>query len=244
MSANRLLLISLCSLAFFAPVVGCTANRPPAESLSASSQLITQLENGEKQTLVLYGTSLTARGTWSRQLQETLEAKYPNLITVHNAASSGKNSRWGRDFLAEGVLTHNPDTVIIEFSINDSTTRFDLSLEESRANLLNMIDQLRNARTDIEIILQVMNPAVGKPLGDSSHRRDQEAYADVYRIVARERNLRLIDHRPAWNAILREGGERAFRKLVRDGVHPSEEANAKIVFPKIARAIGLQLDNP
>jgi acyl-CoA thioesterase-1 len=243
MFTPRFSLSALCSAFLLALLSGCATQPPAAVSASAptTSRLITQLEQGTPQTLVLYGTSLTERGAWSRLLKENLATSYPNLVTVHNGAGSGQNSRWGLENLNQRVIAHQPDSVLIEFSINDSVTRFDLSLEESRTNLLAMIDQLQAARPGIEIILQVMNPVIGKPVGDRSHRRDQEAYANVYRTVARERNLRLIDHRPEWNAILKDGGEAAFKRLVRDGVHPSEEANAKIVLPRVARGLGLRL---
>jgi hypothetical protein len=70
-----------------------------------------------------------------------------------------------------------------------------------------MIDRIHTALPDCEIVLQRTNPVVGKPEGDSSHRGNQEAYEQIYRELARERGLILIDNAPRWRAILDAKGE-------------------------------------
>lgn len=67
-----------------------------------------------------------------------------------------------------------------------------------RKNLESMIDQIQKQCPDCQVILQVMNPVVGKPKGDFSHREDLPAYQQMYRDVGRERGLLVIDHMPAW----------------------------------------------
>jgi hypothetical protein len=57
----------------------------------AGSRLVTKLDAGEKQTVVTYGTSLTAGGAWVAQVREALSKKYPGRLTVIN---SGQGSMW------------------------------------------------------------------------------------------------------------------------------------------------------
>jgi hypothetical protein len=85
-----------------------------------------------------------------------------------------------------------------------------------------------------------MNPAVGKPEGDPSHRRHQDAYQQLYRDAAQRRGLLLIDHSVAWNRLLTEQGEAGFKQLVPDGVHPSVDGWRQVVLPELLRALSLK----
>ena len=64
-------------------------------SLSATSfagqesDLYSNLDAGKVQTVVAYGTSLTASGAWVQQLGDDLNQRYPGRATVIN---SGKGS--------------------------------------------------------------------------------------------------------------------------------------------------------
>lgn len=206
---------------------------------AAPARFIAALEAGRPQHIVIYGTSLSKGGAWVPQLKEKLDARFPGLVTLTNGARSGQNSAWGREHVDSNVITHRPDVVFIEFAINDAVTRFNLSLDEVRANVDAILDRIGTALPQCEIILQVMNPAVGKAEGDPSHRRNQSAYQQVYRDAARNRGLLLIDHSIAWNALLSAEGEAGFKRYVPDGVHPRAEGYAKFVVPEILRAIGL-----
>ena len=61
-------------------------------------------------------------------------------------------------------------------------------------------------------------------------------YYQVYRDVAKERKLLLIDHYPVWKAILDKEPER-FNKLVPDGIHPSDEGCREVITPAIWSAV-------
>ncbi len=206
---------------------------------SPRSRFITQLDAGRPQHVVIYGTSLSRSGAWVTQLKSALDARYPGLLTLTNGARGGQSSRWGLENVEANVIAHKPDAVFIEFAINDAVTRFDLSLDEVRANLDGMLERIAKASPACEIILQVMNPAVGKPEGDPSHRRNQDAYQQVYRDAAHRRGLLLIDHSIAWNAWLAAEGEAGFKRYVPDGVHPNAEGYARFVLPTILGALGI-----
>lgn len=202
------------------------------------AQLITHLKKGEKQTLVLYGTSLTANGAWVQHLTKALDEEYPELVTVVNSGGAGKWSEWGVENLKKRVMDKNPDTVFIEFSINDCVERFKADERIARKNLETMIDKIRKDNPNCEIILMTMTPGNKHPKGHKSYRKDIHKHYEMYREVAKKEGLLLIDHYPNWIKLQQED-KKLFAQYVPDYIHPKAEGNLKVVTPVILEAIGL-----
>ncbi|GDY19883.1 esterase [Verrucomicrobiota bacterium] len=201
---------------------------------------VTALSAKRPQTLVTYGTSLTAGGAWVKQLQQALDTQFPKLATVVNSGQGAMWSDWGVKNLDARVLAKKPDAVILEFSINDAYLPYAMPTAVSRQNLETMITRIRAALPQCEIILMVMNP----PIGVHLERRPKIAdYEQVYRDVAKEHSLRLIDHAPAWQAVLKKG-DPEYLKLVPDGIHPNAAGCAAIITPAILRDLGLKPASP
>lgn len=205
-----------------------------------SSRLVTNLKAGKQQTVVTYGTSLTEGGAWVGQLQEALKAKYPGLITVINSGASGMWSKWGADNLDERVIAKKPDTVFIEFAINDAYLDYKTSVAEARSNLTNMIGRIVASKADTEVILMTMNPPIGIHLERRPKIKD---YYQMYRDVAKERKLQLIDHDANWEPIV-EGDKDLFAKYVPDGIHPGQEGCKNVITPAILEALGIHAEQP
>ncbi|MEK7951377.1 FAD-dependent oxidoreductase [Luteolibacter soli] len=199
--------------------------------------LVAALAAGQPRKVVVYGTSLTANGAWVSQMSQWLSAKYPNLLTMINSGMSGKNSAEGLAQLQTKVLAHHPDTVFIEFAMNDAFLYSDgtpqLSVDQARANLNAMIDAILAQNPKSEIILQTMNTVWNSPTGSNASatlRPNLAAYYEMYRSVAATRGLMLIDHQPAW-AALQQGDLATFQSWVPDGVHPVAAGLSKVVLP-------------
>eukprot|EP01036_Dinobryon_divergens_P020255 gene20255-biopygen17803 len=107
-----------------------------------------------------------------------------------------------------------------------------------------ILDRIATVLPTSEVILQIMNPAFGKAEGESAHRRNQDAYQQIYRDAAKRRGLLLVDHSLAWNHLLATAGEPAVKKLIPDGVHPNVEGWRRIVTPTLHRALDLDLAPP
>jgi lysophospholipase L1-like esterase len=178
-----------------------------------ASQLIANLNAGKSQTVVLYGTSLTAGGAWARPASTVgigywLTGLYGDKATIINNADFGRDSSWGVANLKTRVTDLKPDTVIIEFSVNDAVIDRNISTIQSKANLNAMIDGILAANPDAEIILQTMSPVfdvewtnvgnVTQNYYQRSLRHDPDTYYQVYRDVAAERGLLLVDHYTNW----------------------------------------------
>ncbi|WP_334319165.1 GDSL-type esterase/lipase family protein [Termitidicoccus mucosus] len=207
------------------------------------TRLAQNLDAGKAQTLVLYGTSLTAsKGGWAAQLAEVLKARYGSRASVINAAKGGMNSAWGLENLAERVLSRKPDAVAIEFSMNDSAARSKLSVAAARANLEAMIDRILAANPDTEIFLMTMNPvggAVRERAPKHPHYRGRlDEYYQSVREVAAARGLRLIDHHANWVRYER-GHPDDFARHVPDGVHPDAESAGEIILPAMLDGLSL-----
>lgn len=85
-----------------------------------------------------------------------------------------------------------------------------------------------------------MNPPVGVHL---EQRPRIKAYNQIYRDVARERRLMLIDHYPEWEAILTKD-QNLFRRYIPDGIHPNSEGCEKVITPAIIKALGFNAEFP
>lgn len=203
---------------------------------SEKSTLVTNLEAGKQQTIVTYGTSLTAGGAWVGQLSAELKRHYSALPLVINSGRSAMWSKWGVDNLDTRVISKNPDALFIEFTINDAFLKYNTSVPQARSNLLNMVDRVLAANKACEIILMVMNPPIGVHL---TSRPNIEAYNQMVRDVATERRLMLIDHYPDWQKILK-ADPKQFTALVPDGIHPNAEGCKQIILPNILRALGVR----
>ena len=201
----------------------------------AESTLMKNLKAGKEQVVITYGTSLTAGGAWVKQIQQAFNDSYPGKVKVINSGKGAMWSKWGVDNLDKRVIEKKPDTVLIEFGINDAFLRYETPVEQARKNLENMIERIHASNAECEIVLMVMNP----PIGVHLERRPRiSEYYQMYRDVAAAKKLLLIDHYPAWEKILNKG-ESDFRKLVPDGIHPNAEGCKSVITPNILKALGL-----
>ena len=202
---------------------------------ACTSRLAANLAAGKPQTVVTYGTSLTAGGAWVQELQDALGRSYPGKATVVNSGMGAMWSGWGVENLGQRVIAKKPDTVLIEFSINDAYVPYTTSVQRARSNLETMIDRILASNTNCEIVLMVMNPPTGSHL---EQRPKIKEYNQMYRDVAKNRKLLLIDHYPHWEKILNDDPG-LFMKCVPDGIHPCAEGCTMVVTPEILRALGI-----
>jgi acyl-CoA thioesterase-1 len=212
-------------------VFGATA----ASAADALPQLIQNLEAGEKQTVVTYGTSLTKVAAWPDQLREVLQQKYPGLVDLINSGQGGSTSVFGCDNLDKRVISKKPDALFVEFAINDSVSQR-MTVAQSRENLEEIIERVLAAQPKCQIILMTMNPAVDI---HELRRPNLAAYYQMYRDVAKERNFLLIDHYRNWKKILDEDPA-LFLRYSPDGVHPVREGALEVIMPEIQAALGLK----
>lgn len=206
------------------------------------SQLVRNLESGHAQTVVALGTSLTDKGAWVGMLTDALTTNYPGLATVLNSGASGKNSDHGVAHLNRLVIDKKPDTLFIEYGINDCVERFDLTVEKAKANLTTIVDQTLAVYPHCEIILMTMTPGDKYDPGHTSYRKDIQDYYAMYRAFARERGFLVIDHYSSWIA-LQTNDENLFNSYVPDTIHPGAAGNEAVMVPTLIDVLGIMADD-
>jgi lysophospholipase L1-like esterase len=131
------------------------------------------------------------------------------------------------------VIALKPDTVLIEFSINDGYTPYKISVADAQKNLETMIAKVQTALPKCEIILMTMNQPF--PVGAEPRPAFLE-YSAMYRNVAKERNLKLIDVQLVWEKLFTDDSKK-WHLVVPDNVHPTKEGNELVTTPTIVRAL-------
>jgi lysophospholipase L1-like esterase len=198
------------------------------------AHFLTELEKGRSQKVVVYGTSLTANAAWPAELEDTLRASLSRKLRVVNAGRGGMDSRWGLANFEQRVIRERPDTVFIEFAINDALAKSHLSVGESMSNLEHMISTLRGELPYCDVIVMVMNPPTGTHFHDRSRFDD---YANGYRLVAKRNACRFINFSAIWKPIIAREPER-WKNYAPDGLHPNEQACREVILPYLLKKIG------
>lgn len=224
------------SRALLLPLVLSVASSVIAEETPLPVTVFKNLQSGKKQTVVVYGTSLSINGAWAKAVKEYFDKEFPGQVTFANAAQAGMHSNWGVENLQKRVLDRHPDLVFIEFSANDAATKHNISREKSEANLDQMVKALRQQNPQVDLILQTMNPAWDSPSNPAkkygTDRPELESYYDVYRSYAKTNHLPLADHYPNWAKIKKDDPQR-YEKSVTDGIHPNSGPSLEVTWPTI-----------
>ena len=201
----------------------------------ASSQLAVNLRKGKAQHMVIYGTSLCSANysAWVSQVQALIEVGFPKLCTVTNSANAGSASNWGLDNIDGRVIALKPDTVLMEFAINDAYSLYKISIADAQKNLETMIKKVHTALPNCEIIIMTMNQPF--PVGAEPRPAFLE-YSAMYRKVAKEQHLKLIDMLLVWEKLLADD-EKKWHLVVPDNVHPTKAGNELVTTPSIVKAL-------
>jgi acyl-CoA thioesterase-1 len=194
---------------------------------------LAQAKPGEPIRIVTYGTSLTAVGGWQSDLQESLRSCTGSNIGVVNLGQGRMASDWGLGNV-ERVIDAKPDIILIEFSINDAFIEKRISLDESMQNNRSIIRKIRDGSTKpVEIYLMTMNYTIG----DIEKARPNHArYYELYRHLAAEEGVRLIDNAPLWRA-KRITEPEIMAKLIPDTIHPTADAFRQVALPNILNVL-------
>lgn len=192
------------------------------------------LAAGGKDTVVVYGTSLSHGGEWAKEMKRWFDAKYPGQVTFVNNSGPGQHSGWGLQHVEEKVVKLQPGLVLVEFAFNDARDKYDVSVKQAAENLDKIVATISKGSPRTEIVLQVMNVGWDVPGGNQSHswRPKLQDYNDNYRKLAKKRGFDLIDHYAAW-ALLKEKDTATYERYIPDGTHPEAEGSLAVTWPAV-----------
>ncbi|MBY5663149.1 SGNH/GDSL hydrolase family protein [Rhizobium leguminosarum] len=179
--------------------------------------------------IVALGTSLTARGGWQSALEVELTTCLNRLVTVDNVAKSGETTVWALTQI-DRVVAEQPDIILIELYANDAALQRFVSLSQSRRNIGNILDQLRQRLPEVRIAVMAMNPISGvrgliRPFVDS--------YISAHQAEAQKRGLEFVDHRLNWQRLTPDD----LAAAIPDGAHPLPDIASKIIVPELVKHI-------
>lgn len=207
------------NLLFFLWIIGLLACSSPKEekSLPIVQEAATEAE-APKKTLLFFGNSLTA----GYGIDE--EEAFPGLVgsrldslgldyRVINAGLSGETTASGLSRL-DWFLEEEPYIFVLELGANDGLRG--ISLDETKKNLIGMIQKVRNKYPETIIILAGMQipPNMGQEYTATFER--------IFPEVAAEENVHLIP-------FLLEGVAGNAALNLPDGIHPTAEGH-QVVF--------------
>jgi len=172
--------------------------------------------------IVVFGTSLSARGGWPDAVAQGLGRCFGAPVEMIRIAQPGGNITWAEGAVAQ-VLAAAPDLVLMEFAINDADIRDGVRLGESRQRHEAVLDRLG----DLPVMLMTMNTAFGLRGWLRPWLAD---YYASYREMAAERGLGLLDFAPRWAALPRDWAD--------DGLHPRDDVQIEMMAGPLIAAIG------
>jgi lysophospholipase L1-like esterase len=181
----------------------------------------------EAKSVLVVGASLIARGDWIDEVEQQIRACNKDASVVR-LAMPGANSAWGLSALREYFRETRADIVVVSFAGNDASLWRGFPLFMSRAYHSEII-ALSQAHS-AEVILATMNPAWELEVWE---RPGQQAYRNMYRKLADEIGLLVVDTTPLWFAL----DEDTRTAWVPDGLHPTEQAMRQIAVPAFAEVL-------
>lgn len=184
-------------------------------------------------SVVTYGTSLTADGSWVDAVSTELEARYPGAATWVNSAEGARYSVWGLENFEERVVAHAPDVLFIEFAVNDAFLPYETSVASSRANLETMLDRIEETMPEVSVVVVITNHVIGP---GAEMRPELLEYYDEWRAIGVERGALVVDEQVVWERLL-ERSPAVFDVLVPDGLHPSYDGHDRVNRPLILDAL-------
>lgn len=175
--------------------------------------------SGERPSIVAFGDSLTAGlgvppdQSYPMRLQRTLDAA-GYAYRVVNAGVSGETTAGGARRVS-WVLKSKPAIVILELGGNDGLRG--LSLQETKANLERIIQQLQQASVTVVLAGMKLPPNYGKDYTDG--------FESLYQALAKQYHLALIP-------FFLDGVAGSSSLNQADGIHPTGEGY-RIIVDKI-----------
>ena len=158
---------------------------------SSIADFAAKAEKRQPLSVVFFGGSLTFganasdpnttsyRGLMTRWLRE----KYPNTpITFHDASIGGTGSQLGMFRLERDVLSHRPDLVFLDFTVNDGAEETDI---ESLASYERIVRELMATDAAVMPVLMLFKWHAQKPDDPLPPRHTQHLkLAQCYRLPA------------------------------------------------------------
>ena len=210
------------ALAFF--FLACTNNQKPADA-KENNTLKDSVSTTKKQTIVLFGNSLTAGYglSPSEAFPAIIQDKIDSLglpYQVVNAGVSGETSSGG-DSRINWILRQPVDVFVLELGANDGLRGIPVS--ETRKSLQSIIDKVKSKYPAAKQVL------AGMQIPPNMGQKYTTEFRNIYADLANKNGMTLIPF-----ILEGVGGEAKLNQ--QDGIHPTAEGH-RIVAENIWREL-------
>jgi acyl-CoA thioesterase-1 len=167
--------------------------------------------------ILVLGDSLSAaygidqESGWVSLLQQRLEQQgFPHQVV--NASISGDTTFGGINRLSGALERFKPSIVLIELGANDGLRG--LGLDQTRRNLVAMVDQVRQADSQAVLLGIMLPPNFGKAF--------TQRFIRIYHEVSEQKSVTLVP-------FLLEGVADRMEWMQSDGLHPNASGQPRIL---------------
>jgi acyl-CoA thioesterase-1 len=170
------------------------------------------------QIIMVHGDSLSAgygiavEEGWVSLLQKKLNEKFPQRFKVINSSVSGETTTGGAARLPALLATHKPSIVVLELGGNDGLQGQPILIMKN--NLSKMLDTIEQNNAQALLVGIQIPPNYGS--------RYTTQFAKVFTQVAADKDVLLVP-------FLLEGVATTPELMQRDGVHPTKEAQQRML---------------
>jgi len=178
------------------------------------------------------------RHNWFDWLEVGLRDQYGRVHQAINAGVSGETSREMLGRFERDVALHQPHVLIVTVGGNDCSPANDVSEDEFRGNLRELVGSARGLR-ECQPILQTYYSFDVEKMQEQPYPEPEQAvrfpgYMEVVREVAAREEVVLFDHLVRWER-LRLAKPEIYRRLMRDTLHVNPRGNMVIGLEVLRR---------
>ena len=191
---------------------GENSEKKSEKNNTEEAQTETEIQESEKDVILFFGNSLTAG--MGLEPSEAFPALIQNRLDslnydyeVINAGLSGETTASGKNRI-NWVLNQNVDVFVLELGANDGLRG--IPLEETRKNLQDIINTVKEKNPDTKIVL------AGMQIPPNMGEEYTTEFRNIFPKLAEENNVELIP-------FLLEGVAGDPKLNQQDGIHPTAE---------------------
>jgi len=148
---------------------------------------------------------------WVSLLSQRLADNFPHYQVI-NASVSGETTGGGVTRLPKTLEIHQPEILVLELGGNDGLRGY--PIDKIRQNLSRMIESAQQADVTVLLVGMVLPPNYG--------RRYTQAFESLFESVAEEYAIAFVP-------FLLDGVATNRSLIQRDGIHPTPEAQPKLL---------------
>lgn len=191
---------------------GENTDKKSGENTAEEVQTETEVQTSEKNVILFFGNSLTAgmglepSEAFPALIQNRLDSLDYNYEVI-NAGLSGETTASGKNRI-NWVLNQDVDVFVLELGANDGLRG--IPLEETRKNLQDIINTVKEKNPDTKIVL------AGMQIPPNMGEEYTSEFRNIFPELAQKNNVALI-------SFLLEGVAGEPKLNQQDGIHPTAE---------------------